>query len=328
MRRRAFITLGGGAAAAWPLAARAQQAPMPVIGFLGVASPETWTKNVAAFKQGLSQTGFVEGQNVVIEYRWAHGDYTRLPALSTDLATLRVTVIAATGGSRSALAAKAATATIPVIFVFGDGDPVKHGLVESINHPGRNITGITMIAGVLEPKRLELLREIAPKTSTVHILVNPNNAGVLQDIPNVAAAAGKIGLGFEVLQAGSESEIDGAFATLGRDKAQALMIANDAFFTARASQIAALAAHYSLPAVYPWREQAEAGGLISYGTSIREAFRQSGIYVGQILKGAKAADLPVQQPTKFELVINLKTAKALGLDVPPSLLVRADEVIE
>ena len=237
-------------------------------------------------------------------------------------------MIAATGGSRSALAAKAATATIPVVFLFGDGDPVKHGLVESINYPGRNITGITMIAGTLEPKRLELLREIAPKTSTVHILVNPNNAGVLQDIPTVAAAASKIGLGFEVVQAASESEIDGAFATLDRDKAQALMIANDAFFTARASQIAELAARYSLPAVYPWREQAEAGGLISYGTSIREAFRQSGIYVGQILKGARAADLPVQQPTKFELVINLQAAKALGLDVPPSLLVRADEVIE
>ena len=321
MRRREFIRLAGGAAATWPLAARAQQAPMPVIGFIGVASPATWTKNVAAFKQGLSQTGFVEGHNVTIQYRWAHGDYTRLPALATDLASLRVTVIAATGGSRSALAAKAATATIPVVFLFGDGDPVKHGLVESINYPGRNITGITMIAGTLEPKRLELLREIAPKTSTVHILVNPNNAGVLQDIPTVAAAASKIGLGFEVVQAGSESEIDGAFATLGRDKAQALMIANDAFFTARASQIAELAARYSLPAVYPWREQAEAGGLISYGTSIREAFRQSGIYVGQILKGARAADLPVQQPTKFELVINLQAAKALGLDVPPSLLV-------
>jgi putative tryptophan/tyrosine transport system substrate-binding protein len=328
MIRRGFITLLGGVVGAWPLGARAQQAPMPVIGFLGVASPATWTKNVAAFKQGLSQTGFVEGRNVTIQYRWVHGDYTRLPALATDLASLRVSVIAATGGSRSALAAKAATATIPVVFLFGDGDPVKHGLVESINYPGRNITGITMIAGTLEPKRLELLREIAPKTSTVHILVNPNNAGVLQDIPNVAEAAGKIGLGFEVVQASSESEIDGAFATLGRDKAQALMIANDAFFTVRASQIAALAVRYSLPAVYPWREQAEAGGLISYGTSIREAFRQSGIYVGQILKGARAADLPVQQPTKFELVINLQAAKALGLDVPPSLLVRADEVIE
>ena len=327
-RRRDFVALLGGAAAAWPLASRAQQSAMPVIGFLGVASPVTWTKNLAAFKQGLSQTGFVEGRNVRVEYRWAHGDYTRLPALATDLASLQVSVIAATGGSRSALAAKAATATIPVVFLFGDGDPVKHGLVESINHPGRNITGVTMIAGTLEPKRLELLREIAPKASTVHILVNPNNAGVLQDIPNVAAAAGKIGLGFEVVQAGSESEIDGAFATLGGDKAQALMIANDAFFTARASQIAALAARYSLPAVYPWREQAEAGGLISYGTSIREAFRQCGIYVGQILKGARASDLPVQQPTKFELVINLQAARALGLEVPHSLLVRADEVIE
>jgi putative ABC transport system substrate-binding protein len=328
IRRRQFITLVGGAAAAWPLAAGAQQRPMPVIGFLAIASPETWTQNVAAFKQGLSQTGFVDGQNVAIEYRWARGDYTRLPTLATELVGLRVSVIAASGGSRSALAAKAATATIPIVFLLGDGDPVKHALVESINHPGRNITGITMIAGMLEPKRLELLREIAPSTSTVHILVNPNNAGVLQDIPTVAAAAGKIGLGFEAVQAATESEIDAAFVALSRNKAQALMVANDAFFTIRASQIAALAARYALPAVYPWREQAEAGGLMSYGTSIRDAFRQSGIYVGQILRGAKASDLPVQQPTKFELVINLKTAKALGLDVPPLLLARADEVIE
>src|SRR6266404_1372779 len=328
MRRREFMKLLGGAAAAWPVSARAQQAPMPVIGFLGVASPETWTKNVAAFKQGLSQTGFVEGQNVMIECRWAHGDYTRLPALATDLATLRVSVIAATGGSRSALAAKGATATIPIVFTFGDGDPVKHGLVESINHPGRNITGVTMIAGMLEPKRLELLREIVSKATVVHILVNPSNAGVLQDIPTVAAAAGKLGLAFEVVQAGSESEIDAAFATLAREHAQALMVANDGFLTLRRPQIVALAARYALPAIYPWREFAAAGGLMSYGTSIREAYRQSGIYVGEILKGAKAADLPVQQPTKFELVINLKTARALGLDVPPTLLARADEVIE
>jgi putative ABC transport system substrate-binding protein len=327
MRRREFITLLGGAAA-WPVTARAQQPAMPVIGFLAVGSPETWAQNVAAFKNGLSQMGFVEGQNVTIEYRWAYGDYSRLLALATDLVGLRVSVIAANGGSRSALAAKAATATIPIVFLFGDGDPVKHGLVESINHPGRNVTGITMVAGMLEPKRLELLREIAPNTSTVHVLVNPNNAGVLQDIPALAAIAGKIGLGFEVAQAGTESEIDAAFATLSRDKAQALMVANDAFFTIRGSQIAALAARYALPAVYPWREQVEAGGLLSYGTSIREAFRQSGIYVGQVLKGAKAADLPVQQPTKFELVINLKTARALGLSVPASILMRADEVIE
>jgi putative ABC transport system substrate-binding protein len=328
MRRRKFITLLGGAAAALPLAAHAQQPALPVIGFLSVASPETWTQNVAAFKNGLGQTGFVEGQNVTIEYRWSYGDYSRLPALAADLVGLRVSVIAASGGSRSALAAKAATATIPIVFLFGDGDPVKHGLVESINHPGHNVTGITMVAGMLEPKRLELLLEIAPNTSTVHILVNPNNAGVLQDIPAVAAIAGKIGLGFEVVQAGTESEIDAVFATLSRDKAQVLMVANDAFLTIRGPQIAALAARYALPAVYPWREQAEAGGLMSYGTSIREAFRQSGIYVGQVLKGAKAADLPVQQPTKFELVINLKTAKTLGLTVPMTLQAAADEVIE
>ncbi len=241
IRRREFIATLGSAAVAWPRAAGAQQAGLPMIGFLAVASPETWAQYVVAFKNGLSQTGFVEGQNVTIEYRWAYGDYSRLPALATDLVGLRVAVIAATGGSRLALAAKAATATIPIVFLFGDG--------ESINHPGRNVTGITMVAGMWEPKRLELLLEIAPNTSTVHILVNPNNAGVLQDIPAVAAIAGKIGLGFEVVQAGTESEIDTAFATLSRDKAQALMVANDAFFTIRGPQIAALAARYALPAV-------------------------------------------------------------------------------
>jgi putative ABC transport system substrate-binding protein len=237
-------------------------------------------------------------------------------------------VIAANGGARSALAAKAATSSIPIIFTFGDGDPEKYQLVESISRPGHNVTGVTMIAGALEPKRLELLREIAPKATTVHIMVNPNNAGVLQDIPTVAAAASKLGLGFEVVQAGTESEIDAAFATLARERAQALMVANDGFFTIRRVQIVALAARYALPAIYPWREYAAAGGLISYGTSIREAYRQSGVYVGQVLKGSKPAELPVQQPTKFELVINAKTAKVLGLDVPMSLLMRVDEVIE
>jgi putative ABC transport system substrate-binding protein len=328
MKRREFITLLGGATAAWPLGARAQQPAMPVIGFLNPASPETFSQYVTAFKSGLGQAGFVEGQNVTIEYRWAYWDFTRLPTLIRDLIGLRVSVIAATGGSRSALAAKAATATIPIVFLFGDGDPVKHGLVESFNHPGGNVTGITMVAGMLEPKRLELLRELAPNISNIHILVNPNNAGVLQDIPTVAASAGKIGLGFEAVQAGTESEIDAVFATLSREKAQALMVANDAFLTVRGPQIAALAARYALPTVYPWREQAEAGGLLSYGTSIREAYRQAGIYVGQVLKGASATDLPVQQPTKFELVINLKAARALGLSVPASILLRADEVIE
>jgi putative ABC transport system substrate-binding protein len=328
MQRRQFITLLGGATVAWPLTVRAQQPEMPVVGFLNSGSPNWYVPFVAAFMKGLKETGYVEGENVKIEYRWAEDRYDRLLVLAADLANRQVAVIAANGGSRSALAAKAATATIPIVFTFGDGDPVKHGLVESINHPGRNITGITMIAGALEPKRLELLREIAPKTTVVHILVNPNNAGVLQDIPTVAAAAGKLGLGFEVMQAGTESEIDAAFATMFREHVQALMVANDGFLTSRSAQIAALAARYALPTIYAWRQFPAAGGLISYGASISEAYRQSGLYVGQILKGTKPADLPVQQPTKFELVINAKAAKALGLEVPVSLLVRADEVIE
>jgi putative ABC transport system substrate-binding protein len=326
MKRREFIAGLGGTAAMWPLAARAQQPAMPVVGFLNVASPVEW--NVAPFKQGLGQAGFLENKNVLIEYRWAHGDYSRLSALAVELAARQVAVIAANGGSRSALAAKAATATIPIVFTFGDGDPVKDGLVESINQPGANVTGVTMIAGTLGPKRLELLREVVPKATVVHMLANPNSAGVLQDIPDVAEAAGKLGLQFQVVQAGSDNEIDAAFARLGRERAQALVVANDAFLTLRRSQIVALAARYALPAIYPWREYAAAGGLMSYGTSIRKAYRQSGIYVGQILKGTKPADLPIMQPTKFELVINLEAAKALGLDVPATLLARADEVIE
>ena len=326
--RRQFISAIGGAAVAWPLAARAQQPALPVVGFLNLNSPEAMGDYIAAFKLGLNQTGFVEGQNVTLEYRWARGDYSQLSALANDLVSHQVAVIAANGGSRSALAAKAATAKIPIVFTFGDGDPVKHGLVQSINHPGRNITGVTMIAGLLEPKRLELLRELVPSATVVHILVNPNNGGVLQDIPTVAAAAGKLGLEFQVVQAGTESEIDAGFRRLAQDHAQALMIANDAILQSHAPQIIALATRYSLPTIYPWREYVVAGGLMSYGTSIREAYRQSGVYVGQILKGADPADLPVMQPTKFELVINLKTAKALGLTVPQSLLATADDVIE
>jgi putative ABC transport system substrate-binding protein len=268
MKRRELITLLG-VAGAWPLVARAQQPAMPLIGFLNIASPEAWTDYVSGFKQGLGQTGFIEGQNVAIEYRWARGDYSRLPALANELVDRRVSVIAANGGARSALAAKAATSSIPIVFTFGDGDPEKYQLVASISRPGHNVTGVTMIAGALEPKRLELLREIAPKATTVHILVNPNQAGVLQDIPTVAAAAGKLGLGFEVVQAGTESEIDAAFTTLAHEHAQALMVASDGFLTIRRVQIVALAARYALPAIYPWREFAAAGGLISYGTSIR-----------------------------------------------------------
>ena len=327
MQRRRFIQ-GIAASAAWPFAARGQQSAMPVVGFLNLNSPEAFGDYIAAFKLGLNQTGFVEGQNVTLEYRWARGDYSQLSALANELVSRQVAVIAANGGSRSALAAKAATAKIPIVFTFGDGDPVNHGLVESINHPGRNITGVTMIAGLLEPKRLELLRDLVPTVTVVYILVNPNNGGVLQDIPTVAAAAGKLGLELKVVQAGTESEIDGAFRMLAQAHAQALMIANDAILQSHAPQIIALATRYSLPAVYPWREYVVAGGLMSYGTSIREAYRQSGLYVGQILKGADPAELPVMQPTKLELVINLKTTKALGLNIPQSLLATADEVIE
>jgi putative tryptophan/tyrosine transport system substrate-binding protein len=329
LKRREFITLVGGAGAVgWQFAASAQPPAMPVIGFLSIATPETWAEYVSAFKHGLGQAGFVEGQNVAIKYRWAGSDYSRLPALAKELVERQVSVIASNGGARAALAAKAATSSIPIVFLFGDGDPVKYRLVESISRPGGNVTGVTMIAGVLEPKRLELLHEIAPKPTAIHILVNPNNAGVLQDIPTVAAAAGKLGLAFEVVQAGTESEIDAAFTTLAREHAQALMVANDGFFTIRRAQIVALAARHAVPAIYPWREYAAAGGLISYGTSIREAYRQEGVYVGQILKGHTPTELPVQQPTKFELVINAKTAKALGLEIPMSLLIRVDEVIE
>jgi putative ABC transport system substrate-binding protein len=328
MMRRELITLLCSAAATWPLAARAQQPSKPVVGFLNIASPETWGAYVAGFKQGLAQAGFVEGANVEIEYRWARGQYDRLSALATDLADRKVAVIAANGGSRSALAAKVATSTIPIVFTFGDGDPVQHGLVESLNRPGGNVTGVSMIAGALESKRLELLREIVPKATVIHVLVNPNTAGAVQDIPDVAVTARGMGLRLQVVPASTEADIDAGFAKLVREKAQALIVLSDGFLTLQRQQIIALAARYTLPAIYPWREFAADGGLVSYGSSIREAYRQSGIYVGQILKGEKPGELPVQQPTKFELVINLKTAKALGIDLPTSLLLRADEVIE
>jgi ABC-type uncharacterized transport system substrate-binding protein len=328
MRRREFITALGGAAVAWPLTARGQQPIQPAIGFLNIASPETWETYVAGFRQGLAQTGFIEGANLGIEYRWARGQYDRLSALAVELADRKVAVIAANGGSRAALAAKSATSAIPIVFTFGDGDPVQHGLVESMNRPGGNVTGISMIAGALEPKRLELLHEIVPSTTIIHMLVNPNNAGAVQDIPEVALAARGIGLRLQVIPAGTEADIDAAFVKLVREKAQALLVMADGFFTLQRKQIAALAAHHALPAVYPWREHVVDGGLVSYGSSIREAYRQSGIYVGQILKGAKTGELPVQQPSKFELVVNLKTAKAIGIELPTSLLLRADEVIE
>jgi putative ABC transport system substrate-binding protein len=310
------------------MAARAQEPLKPVIGFLNIASLQTWEAYVAGFKQGLAQAGFVEGVNVAIEYRWARGQYDQLSALAADLADRKVAVIAANGSSRAALAAKSATSAIPIVFIFGDGDPVQHGLVESMNRPGGNITGISMVAGALEPKRLELIHEIVPKATVIHMLVNPNTAGAVQDIPDVAVAARSIGLRLQVIPAGTQADIDAAFLKLVREKAQALIVMADGFLTLQRQQIIALAASHTLPAVYAWREYVVDGGLASYGSSIRDAYRQSGIYVGQILKGAKTGDLPIQQPTKFELVVNLKTAKALGLDLPTSLLLRADEVIE
>ena len=260
LKRRDFIALLGSGAAAWPLAARAQQPALPVIGFLNIGSPETWANYVGGFKQGLGQAGHTDGTNVAIEYRWARGQYDRLAALATELVDRKVQVIAANGGSRSALAARAATGTIPIVFTFGDGDPVKHGLVASMNRPGGNVTGVTMIAGMLEPKRLELLREVVPKASVIHMLANPNNAGVAQDMPEVAAVARALGLGFEVVPAGTADEIDAAFVTLAQQRAQALMVANDGFLTIRAAQIAALAIRQGIPTVFPWREQATAGG--------------------------------------------------------------------
>jgi putative ABC transport system substrate-binding protein len=328
MKRREFITLLGGATAWRPVAAKAQQASKPVIGFLSIASPDAWVDYVSALKRGLEQAGFIEGKNVVIEYRWARGDYSRLPALASELVSRQVSVLATYGGARSALAAKAATSSIPIVFMFGDGDPITYGLVRSFNEPGGNVTGLTMVAGLMEPKRLEILHELLPGMRLVYLLANPNNAGVAQDLPSIFDAAGPLGIQLEVVKASTESEIDAALSIVIRERAQALMVMNDAFLQLRRNQITGLCTRHRLPAIYPWREYVEAGGLISYGASIRETFRQSGIYVGQILKGARPAELPIQQPTKFEMVLNLTTAKIIGLEVPPSLLIRADEVIE
>jgi putative tryptophan/tyrosine transport system substrate-binding protein len=327
LKRREFITLLGGAAVAWPMAARTQPV-LPTIGFLSAGSPEFFAPYVTAFRQGLGQVGYQEGRNVSIEFRWARGQYERLAAFASELVGQRVSVILASGGARAALAAKAATASIPIVFIFGDGDPVTYGLVRSFNEPGGNVTGITMIAGLLEPKRLEILRELVPGLSLVYLLTNPNNAGVAQDLPSIVSAAAALGIKLEVVKASTENEIDAAFSIITTERARALMVMNDIFLQLRRHQIAGLCTRHGLPAVYPWREYAEAGGLISYGTSISEATRQSGIYVGQILKGARPAELPVQQPTKFEMVVNLTTAKIMGIEVPPSILIRADEVIE
>jgi putative ABC transport system substrate-binding protein len=322
--RREFMTLLGGAVAAWPLAANAQPPAMPVIGFLSTRALGEDTHLLAAFHEGLKETGFVDRQNVVIAYRLAGNEYDRLPALAADLVGRGVAVIAAVG-SPSAPAAKAATATIPIVFSVGN-DPVVAGLVASLNRPGGNLTGVTLLE--LEPKRLELLRELIPMATIIAALVNPNSPAAETQSKEMQASALKLGMEIHVLNASSERDFAPIFARLVPLRASALVIGNDAFFTARSEQLAALALRYGVPTIYQFREFAKAGGLMSYGGSLTDAYRRVGIYTGRILKGEKPADLPVQQSTKVELFINLKTAKTLGLELPSTLIARADEVIE
>jgi len=327
MTRRELMVLLGTAAALSPLAGRAQQKGVPVVGFLSGVSPGSYAPFVAAFRQGLSETGYVEGQNLAIEYRWAEGSYDRLPALAADLVGRKVDLIATGGGTVSALAAKSATSTIPIVFA-GGGDSVVNGLVASLARPGGNVTGVTFLAVELLPKRLELLSELIPQARVIALLVNPNNANTEREMRNMQEAARAKRVRLDILKAGTEGEIDAAFASLVQRQAGALVVSADVFFNGQRDQLVALASRHDIPAIYGFREFAASGGLISYGTSIATVYRQVGIYAGRILKGAKPSDLPVQQPTKFELVINLKTAQALGLTVPQALLARADEVIE
>jgi putative ABC transport system substrate-binding protein len=328
VKRRKFITLLGGAAAAWPLAARAQQATMPVIGFLNYQSPETLGDLLRAFRQGLKDTGYVEGENVAIAYRFAENQADRLPELAADLVHRRVAVIATTGGLPSAFAAKAATTTIPIVFTVNE-DPVGLGLVASLARPGGNLTGINFFSAELVAKRLELLRELVPAAARVAVLVNPASATTTATtLREVEAAAPALGLQLKILKASTSGEINVAFAELARDRADALFVAGDALFFIRRAQIVNLASRYAIIAAYSSRDYPEAGGLMSYGANLSDAFRQAGVYAGRILKGAKIAGLPVVQSSKFEMVINHETARMLGLTVPPTLLARADEVIE
>jgi putative ABC transport system substrate-binding protein len=327
MRRRDFITLLGGAAAAWPLAARAQQRAIPVIGYLDARSPGPVADSVAAFRRGLNDTDYVEGRNVAIEYRWAEGQYDLLPALATDLVRRQVNVIAACSTSAPGLAAKAATSTIPVVFQTG-GDPVEDGLVVSMNRPGGNITGVSRLSVALGPKRLELLHELVPRATVIAFLVNPANQRSEFLIPQMEGPARTLGLNLRVLKAQTEGELEGVFASLEQLRAGALLVAQEPAFNPWRAQIVTLASRYAIPAMYGDREYAAAGGLATYDASIVDQFRQVGLYVGRILKGEKPADLPIIQPTKFDLVLNLKTAKALGLTVPLTLQYAADEVIE
>jgi putative ABC transport system substrate-binding protein len=326
MRRREFITLLG-AAAAWPLSSSAQQSAVPVIGLLSGRSLEDSKQMMAALGQGLNEQGFAEHQNVTVEYRWADGQYERLPALAADLVRRQVAVILAVGSVPSPLAAKAATSTIPIVFITG-GDPVKFGLVATLNRPGGNVTGVSVLSGPLTAKRLELLRELVPQGGVVACLVNPTNPEAENQLTDIRDAARTFRQEVLILNASTDHELHTAFARLARERAAGLLLGNDAFFVLRRNQLSTLAARHAIPTIYFLREFAVAGGLLSYGDSLTDAYRQVGGYIGRILKGAKPADLPVQQSTRVELVINLKTAKALGFEIPPTLLARADEVIE
>ncbi len=329
MRRREFITLLGGAAA-WPLAARAQQQPLPVVGFLNAASPDLFAHVVRAFHLGLNESGYVEGRNVAIEYRWAENQYDRLPTLAAELVRRRVSVITTGSATLAALAAKAATATIPIVFLTG-ADPVQLGLVASLNRPGGNLTGVTTLNTEITPKRLQMLRELLPTTTILAMLVNPFNipANVETEVRQVQAASQTLGLQMiHVLQASTERDLDSAFSTLIQRRAGGLVISADTFFSGKSVELATLASRHAVPTISPYREFVTAGGLMSYGGSVTELYRLVGVITGRVLKGEQPADLPVQQVTKVELILNLKAAKALGLDVPPTLLARADEVIE
>jgi putative ABC transport system substrate-binding protein len=325
VRRREFITLVGGAAA-WPLAARAQQ-PMPVIGFLALTSPEAFAPEVAAFRRGLGELGYVEGRNLTVEFRWARGGFERLPSLATDLVSRGVDVIAALGTPASALAAKAATTTIPIVFVSG-ADPVRLGLVASLNRPGGNVTGIYMLTSSLEAKRLELLHEAVPAAAAIGVIVDPNSPDTELQLRELAEAAPPLGPRIEILQAATDNDITAAFAAVAEQRMEALLVASSPNYRPREQQIVALAARHAVPTIYSFRGFSEAGGLMSYGTDLADAYRQAGVYAGRVLKGEKSTDLPVLQSTKVEFVINLKTARSLGLAFPLPLLGRADEVIE
>ena len=327
MRRREFITLLGGAAVSWPLTGRAQQQQLPVIGILSSRSRATDALLLAVIRQGLNDTGFVEGRNVSIEYRWAEGDYNRLAALAADLVGRKVAVIVTIGGDVAALAAKAATTTLPVVFTVAT-DPVRSGLVSNLHRPGGNLTGHSAALTEMERKRLGLLRELRPDATSIGVLVNPNVAYIDARLNDIRSSAASIGREIVILNASTIAEIDAAFATLRQMRAEALSVGVDPFFFDRASQIVVLAARHAVPALYFRREFAAVGGLMSYGSNAAEGYRVLGVYAGRILRGEKPGDLPIQLPTKFELVINLSTARALALEVPPSLLARADEVIE